>query len=186
MERNRTHEQCQSQQGIIWAGSFIFQPQVLKSQQGVKPAVQAVSHGNDAMCMFTCTFKRIVSHEPVIKPKSNHVFFQKEIPHLSVDEVTSCPYSDLTRACPPPPPLGSEADGGGRKPRRRRGSRGPMVVAVEEEGCSRRAAAGGHAASLRMHLQLSKKTALSFTPNSRSRDTYQRTYQLMGVAHGKS
>ena len=28
------------------AGSFIFQLQVLKSQQGVKPAVQAVRHGN--------------------------------------------------------------------------------------------------------------------------------------------
>ncbi len=52
-----------------------------------------------------------------------------------MDEVTSCPYSDLTRACPPPPPLGSEADGRGRKPRRRRRRRrGPMVVAVEEGG----------------------------------------------------
>ncbi len=55
-------------------------------------------------------------------------------------------------------------------------------------GCSRRAAAGGHAASLCMHLQCNgrEKTALSFTPNSRSRDAYQRTYQLMGVAHGRS
>ncbi len=42
-------EQCQSQEGIIWVGSFIFQPQVLKSQRGVKPAVQAVSHGNVTM-----------------------------------------------------------------------------------------------------------------------------------------
>ncbi len=40
---------------------------MLKSQRGVKPAVQAVSHGNDATCMCTCTFNRIVSHEPVIK-----------------------------------------------------------------------------------------------------------------------
>ncbi len=117
------------------------------------------SYGNDLMFMCTCTFKRTVSHEPVTKPKPNNVFLQKEIPHLSVDEVTSCPYSDLTRACPPPPPLGSEAEGGGRKPRRRRsrGPRplrvGPMVVVAEEEGCSRRAAAGGHAASLCMHLQ---------------------------------
>ncbi len=40
-ERNRTKEQSQSQEGIIWAGAFIFQPQVLKSEQGIKPAVQA-------------------------------------------------------------------------------------------------------------------------------------------------
>ncbi len=56
-ERNGTQEQCQSQEGIIWAGSFIFQPQVLKSQQGVKPAVEAVSHGNGTMCVCTCTFR---------------------------------------------------------------------------------------------------------------------------------
>ncbi len=39
--RNRTQGQCQSQEGIIWAGPFISQPQALKSQRGVKPAGQA-------------------------------------------------------------------------------------------------------------------------------------------------
>ncbi len=53
---------------IVWAGSFIFQPQMLECQQGVKPAVQAVCHGNDMICMCTCTFKHIVSHMPIIKP----------------------------------------------------------------------------------------------------------------------
>ena len=71
LERKRTQEQCQSQEGIFWAGSFIFQTQVLKYQWGVKPAVQAVSRGNDTMCKCTCTLTCIVSHEPVLKPTPN-------------------------------------------------------------------------------------------------------------------
>ncbi len=54
-QKLRTQEECQSQQGIIWVASFIFQLRVLKFQRGVKPAVQAVCHGNDTMWTCTCT-----------------------------------------------------------------------------------------------------------------------------------
>ncbi len=64
LEMKGLQEQHQGQEGSIWTDTLIFQLWVLKSQQGVKPAVQAVSHGNDMMYVCICTFQHVVSHEP--------------------------------------------------------------------------------------------------------------------------
>ncbi len=76
LERNKTQEHHQSQEGIIWAGCFIFQPQVSTRSQACSSSCQSWEwyHMNVYVYFF------IVSHEPVIRPNHNPTRLPRHFP----------------------------------------------------------------------------------------------------------